>query len=79
MKNFVIFDVNRPIMADNVLTVAKTPIEAVKKYMKENQIEGTPKRSGSNHVRLSCKEYIVRDGVRYYSHKPTQWYEVVTN
>jgi len=76
MKNFVIFDVNRPILEADALTTANTPIEAVKKYLKGNNIAGTPKRSGSNYVTISCREFVLRDGVKYYTHKPTQWYEI---
>ena len=76
MNNYVIFDVNRPILEADAIRMAKTPIDAAKAYMKENGIAGTPKRSASNYVTLSVREFVTRDGVKYYSHKPTQWYEI---
>lgn len=78
MKNFVIFDVNRPILEADAIRTAKTPIDAAKAYLKENNINGRPKRSASNCVTISVREFVIRDGVKYYTRKPTQWYEIVS-
>lgn len=79
MKHFVIFDVNKPLMDMNKTISATSPINAVKQYLKDEGINKIPKRSGSNYVAISAKEIIIRDGQKYYSGKPTQWYELTSN
>jgi len=76
MKQFVIFDVNKPLMDMNKIVSAISPINAVKSYLKDEGINKIPKRSGSNYVQISAKEIIERDGQKYYTHKPVQWYEL---
>lgn len=78
MKHFVIFDVSRPILEENQILTAKTPIDAVKNYLKAAGIAKKPKRSGSNYVQISAKEIVIKDGQKYYAGKPTQWYELTT-
>ena len=79
MKTFEIFDVNKPLMVENELIQANTPIEATRKYMQsiDKYIGRKIKRSASNSVILSATQIIIRDGQKYRTHKPTQWYEIV--
>lgn len=79
MKYFLIFDVNAALMDANKEIVADSPINAVKKYLSEKGSNLIPKRSGSNYVQISAREFHYKeDGNKYYSHKPVQWYELKT-
>ena len=77
MKHFVIFDVTRPIMEENKILTADSPINAVKDYLKTAGIDKKPKRSGSNYVTIKAQEIVIRDGQKYYAGKPSQWYELI--
>lgn len=77
MKQYVIFNSNSPLMDANKIVVSSSPINAVKKYLTEEGINKTPKRSGSNYVTISAKEIIEKGGQKYYTNKPVQWYELI--
>ena len=76
MKTYEIFDVNRPLMDANVLTSGISPIDAARRYLKSIGVERQPKRSGDNYVQISAREYITRNGTKYYKGN-TQWYELI--
>lgn len=76
MKEFEIFNVNSPLLEKNPLIFGKTPIDAVKNYLLENKIKGTPKKSGSNYVSISAREVIQRNDKKYYKGN-TNWYEII--
>lgn len=75
MKNYSIFDVNKPIMEANKEFQATSPINAAKAYLKSIGNEKTPKKSGSNYVQISAREFIVRDGQKYFKGNQN-WYEI---
>ena len=73
MERYSIYDVNKPLFDDDEIIYAKNATEAVKKYMKNNNIEGSIKRDGSNYVRFKAtKTKIIND--KTYKTGRSIWY-----
>jgi hypothetical protein len=78
MKTFEIFNVNSPLMSKNELISAESPINAIKDYLRNKNINLKPKKSGSNYVQVSAREVIENNGRMYYKGN-VQWYELTEN
>lgn len=73
MNNYMIVDACAGLLADNPCFVANNAKDAVKQYMKDNNIKGDIKRSGENTTRFKAIKYIEHDGRKYYSGR-TVWF-----
>ena len=73
MNRYSIYDSNKGIFEEDIIIYAKNSSEAVKQYMKENNITGSIKRSASNYVRFKATKTKEVDG-RIYRSGNDVWY-----
>lgn len=56
MKQYLIFDVNSPLMQEHKIVNGKSNADVIKTYCKTAYPTKKPKASGSNYVQLSAQE-----------------------
>lgn len=78
MKQFMIFDINAPLMSDYPVIYGKSNSDAVKKYCAEHYPDKKPKCSGSNNVQISAQECRTENGRIYkLGWKRQTWFELI--
>ncbi len=78
MKNYLIFDVNKPIMSDNITQQGNSNADAVRKYAKTAYPNKKIKCSACNFVQLSAQECRIEDGKIYrLGWKRTTWFKLM--
>lgn len=78
MKQFMIFDVNNPLMSDYPVITGKSNSDAVRKYCSNIYPNKKPKCSGSNDVQISAQECKIEDGKIYrLGWKRQTWFELI--
>jgi len=72
-NTYLIYDGNKGLFNDDAVVIAKNATEAVKKYMKGNNISGSVRRDGSNYVRFKVTKFVTKENKRYKSGRSI-WY-----
>ena len=77
MNTYLIFDVNRPIMEEMPVILAKSNADAARKYVADRYPNKRAVSSGCNFVQISAQECKVENGRPYrLGWKRTTWFKV---
>ncbi len=78
MKTYLIFDVNKPIMSDNITIQGSSNADAARRYVKEQYPDKQIKCSACNFVQLSAQECRIEEGKIYrLGWKRTTWFKFI--
>lgn len=77
MNNYLIFDVNEPIMNEPIVEIGKSNADAARRYAAKKYPNKKIKASGCNFVQISAQECKIENGKTYrLGWKRTTWFKI---